>query len=687
MKVVLSTSPHVRHAAVLQSDFAPDNTVMYSFAPLGLLSLAAVLRQTRADIACEIYDLNRRILAGAIPLNARFYEALAEDICSRSPDVIGFMTECDSYHHVLQIAEVVKKIEPGCCVVLGGPHASAVARATLERCDAVDAVVIGEGEASFRELMEAIGTDRPVPGTLLRASTGEIIEGGSRALIDRLDSLPVPAYDMYQPDPSEEVFIEVGRGCPFQCEFCSTAPYWQRRHRVKSPERVLSEVLLVRHLFDTKRVHFTHDLFTTNREWVRNVCNTLIQANVPIRWTCSARTDTVDEELLALMSRAGCAAIYFGIESGSQRILREIRKEIPISRSFQILQACHQQGITPNAGFIVGFPSEDNTSLRETLLAYEHTLRLGCRPTHLFAYCPFAGSTMYPKLGGLHCTGHFVDLPLGRETDVHNRKRIASDADLYGAYFRPDLPDLVPGEPRALVAIDEFSSLVEAALVPALALSQLRGGMYEVFCCWLRWVQAFNNGRQAAAYRRAYGTAAAFASFVLEELSSSAETPLAALAIARAVHTNLTVAENTTPEASTTMASHRSLVLPLLEDDAELALDTRLARGSVVATLALEYDVTAALAGRLDGDPPKEPTYLAWQIMSDRSVRLLRIDRSIFDTLETLRTRSKTVGELVLKRFGGKAGGEAPAEAVDPSEMLASLATAAREGLVTVGSP
>src|SRR5262249_48402881 len=149
----------------------------------------------------------------------------------------------------------------------------------------------------------------------------------------------------YRPDPGEEMFLEVGRGCPFQCEFCSTAPYWHRRHRVKSPTRILEEIRTVQHLFGTKRVHFTHDLFTTNGTWVKSMCEALIGAGSPVGWTCSARTDTVDEYLLSLMKEAGCSAIYFGLESGSERILREIKKNIPLSHSLEIISTCRRVGI------------------------------------------------------------------------------------------------------------------------------------------------------------------------------------------------------------------------------------------------------------------------------------------------------------------------------------------------------
>jgi len=688
MRVTLATSPHVRHPAVLQGDFIQDPSVMYSFAPVGLLSIAAMLRRDRPTFHCELYDVNRRILAGVLPLDRGFYKAAAADLCAGGPDVIGFMTECDSYHHVLQIVEAVKEIRPSCAIVLGGPHASVVARETIERCKAVDVVVVGEGEISFPILLDALssGSKVPVAGTMTRGCPDGVTDGGTRELIERLDDLPFPAYDLYHPDSGEEIFVEVGRGCPFKCEFCSTAPFWKRRHRVKSPERVLREIQLLCELFGTSRVHFTHDLFTTDRDWVGAVCETLIAAGVPVRWTCSARTDTVDSSLLSLMARAGCNAIYFGIESGSARILREIHKEIPLDQSFAIIEACHREQITPNVGFIVGFPTEDERSLRETLSTYERALRSRCRPAHIFGFCPFAGSSMYASLRDLRCGGHFVDLPLGLEVDLANRHRVMNDSTMYGAYFRPHLPTVVPGVEDAVYALDEFSPLVEASLVPTLALSEQLGGMYEVFRAWLGWIHTYNDERQVPAYRRGYGTPVCFAQFVLEELTASTETSPSMISAARAVLTNLRVAQMVCRGASTTMASYRSLVLPEIAPLSGIALSTQLSRGPILATLSLEYDPIPALLGQVDVEMPEEQAFIVWQVTADRDVRLLRVDQTIFDALEILAIEPTTVGELFLERLNRREALErATASDLDLAAMLTSLGLAAREGLLAIG--
>lgn len=675
MRVLLATSPHVRHGSVLQSDFEPRPSHMYTFAPVGLMSVAASVREQRPEIECSLYDLNRRILDGTFPLNESFYRAVAADLCVSSPDFVGFMTECDSYHHLLQIAAEIKRLAPETRIVLGGPHASAVARPTLERCLSIDAIVVGEGERTFPDLLNWYADDdldaAPTAGAIVRGRSGQITDGGSRPLIPDLDELPLPAYDLYQASAGEEIFLEVGRGCPFQCTFCSTAPYWNRRHRVKSPERLLIEIEELRRRYNVNRCHFTHDLFTTDRRWVSSVCRALIDAGVPVRWTCSARTDTVDPALLELMAQSGCDAIYFGIESGSERILESIRKAIPLEHSLATLTACREAGITPNAGFIVGFPDEDRESFDATLTSYEAALRLGSRPTHLFGFCPFAGASMYSALDSLSCSGHFIDLPLGRRVDEENRCRIAADSTLYGSYFRPGLgaSDL----DQAVAAADEFSPLVEATLWPALALAEQLGGMAVLFKRWLAWIQNHNGQRLAAGYRRGYGSPLLFATFLKNNLVEVGAPPFAVEA-ARAVEVNLEVATAATNAPPTTMASYRSVQLPKLAENPPVTLATTVAADRIIALHAFECDVTPALTGKLEDELEPRATRLAWQLTEGGDVRLLSLSETIFDVLETIGERSATVAELMLEGVVGRD--------VDPDELLGAVSAAAEEGLV-----
>lgn len=647
MRVILATSPHVRHPAVLQNDFVPDPSAMYTFAPVGLLALAAIVRSEFHEDPV-LFDLNRHIINGRIPLDATFYRSAAEQICAHEPDVFGFMTECDSYHHVLQITEQVKRLRPACVCVLGGPHASAVARPTMERCAYVDAIVVGEGERTFPDLLAAVAERRggSVPGALMRTGPMAFVDGGARPLAASLDELPMPAYDLYHGSPEEEVFIEAGRGCPFKCTFCSTAPFWQRRHRVKSPGRILEEIRVVQERFGSRRVHFTHDLLTTDKRWVADLCHTLIAAGTPVKWTCSARTDTVDRTLLELMATAGCSAIYFGVESGSARILHEIQKDIPIDESLEVLRQCRAVGIRPNAGFIAGFPTEDRASLHDTFEAFERALGIGARPTHVFGFCPFAASSMSAGLTGLTCDGHFLDIPMDPELDAANRARIAADPQLFGSYFRPR----VDVTPTRLEGVDEFSCLVENVALPALTLSRLVGGMLEVYDRWTRWIERRNVEAGAAPHRRFYGSALAFCEFVVDELERlvGADDPMLQLAEIMRVSFDVARRWATVPRALT-IATYRSLDRP--EIGRPIRLEDSIRSKAIVATRRVDYDLVPLIDASPEDAvaPERKPSYLMWDLADEGRIRLSEIDSFLYDALERLRCGPQPVASLMLE--------------------------------------
>lgn len=646
MRTILATSPHVRHAAVLQNDFFPAPSAMYTFAPVGLLALSAVLRKAGCGDPV-LFDTNLAIINGDIPLDEHFYRSAAERICARDPDLLGFMTECDSYHHVLQMTEAVKRLRPDCICVLGGPHASAVARQTMERRPFVDAIVVGEGEGTIVDLVNAYanGLRGPVAGALRRGIQGEILDGGTRPLALQLDDLPIPAYDLYPGSTEEEIFLEAGRGCPFQCSFCSTAPFWRRKHRVKSPQRILEEIQLIQRLYRSKRVHFTHDLLTTDKHWLTRLCQTLIAAGTPVKWTCSARTDTVDRELLSLMANAGCNAIYFGIESGSARVLKDIQKDVPIEDSIAILRQCHEVGIRPNAGFIVGFPTEGRDSIYDTFRAYEQALEIGTRPTHIFGFCPFAESSIYRTLKDMSSDGHFVDIPITPAIDKANRELVASDRDLFGAYFRPRL-DVAPFRTSG---VDEFSNLVEPVAAAAIRLSRAIGGMAEVFLRWTAWIEQTNTAQGKPAHRRYYGTPFDFCDFLVGELRAVLPADDAMLQLAELSRMSLMLAKRWSTIPPTSMATHRSLSMPHV--GRPITIEDRVQLTGTLATMRVDYNLIPLLDASPDAirEPERKPTYLMWDRTEDDGIRLSQVDPFLFMALEQLQKGPKPVAELMIE--------------------------------------
>src|SRR5580658_1367556 len=295
-------------------------------APLGILSLAGVLERER--LAPEIVDLNRLYYdwlrseeqqRGEIDLTAY----AARRFAPLSFDFYGFSTICSSYPLTLRIAREVKRLHPEAVIALGGPQASVVDTATMNAYPFVDIVIRGEAEESFPKVLEALDSGRQpasVPGVTYRFGK-TVLRNANGPLIMDLDSLPYPAFHLYpHVDKVSYLPLELGRGCPFACTFCSTNDFFRRRFRLKSPDRILAEMRMMKEVYGITTFDLVHDMFTVDRKRVVAFCEAVIASGEKFYWGCSARTDCIDEELIEMLSRAGCRGIFFGIETGSLRL-------------------------------------------------------------------------------------------------------------------------------------------------------------------------------------------------------------------------------------------------------------------------------------------------------------------------------------------------------------------------------
>jgi radical SAM superfamily enzyme YgiQ (UPF0313 family) len=274
--------------------------------PLGLLCLAAVLEPAGFDIT--IIDPNMLIAEGKIQVREGFEKDIAAYIADQKLDFAGFSTITNTYHHTLRIASALRELDGKIPVVLGGPQATHTDTKTLEAFEAIDAIVRGEGEIVILDLLRAMdqgSSFKDVAGITYREGK-KIVRNEDAPLIDDVNDLPFPAYHLYPVEGKEGVFLDAGRGCPYHCSFCSTCVFWKRRFRQKDPVRIADEMYILKKGYGVKSVDFTHDLFTLNRENVRELCGIIRKRKINLPWTCSTRIDCVDRELLKRMNRAGC---------------------------------------------------------------------------------------------------------------------------------------------------------------------------------------------------------------------------------------------------------------------------------------------------------------------------------------------------------------------------------------------
>jgi radical SAM superfamily enzyme YgiQ (UPF0313 family) len=399
MKVCLVGAPTAHEIDDHAMDEADARRAIAEHAPLGVLSLAAVLEER--GFAPEVVDLNRLYYDFRRANNQNqddFSGFTASYFRELQFDFVGFSSVCSSYPVTLRIACEVKRRQPHSIVAFGGPQASAVDVATLEAYAPIDLVVRGEAEQTLPQLLEAFAEGRQpddVPGITFRRD-GKIVRTPDAAGIIDLDALPFAAFHLL-PDMETCRFmpLELGRGCPFSCTFCSTNDFFRRRFRLKSPARMLEEMRWVKATYGIDTFELVHDMFTVDRKRVAAFCEALLASSDQFYWGCSARTDCIDEELIELMESAGCRGIFFGIETGSARMQKIIDKGLDLADSAARVRACDKAKIKTAVSLIVGFPEETKEDLRSTIGFFMDSLCSDHADPQLVILAPLAGTPIH----------------------------------------------------------------------------------------------------------------------------------------------------------------------------------------------------------------------------------------------------------------------------------------------------
>ncbi|MDQ4098394.1 MAG: B12-binding domain-containing radical SAM protein [Actinomycetota bacterium] len=377
---------------------------------LGLISLVSVARA--AGHEGVVYDPKLNLFRGSLRLDAGLYQAMAGQIAALSPDVVGFTALGCNFICVMKVARYLKAQLPDIPVLVGGPHVTILHR-QVARLPEFDVVVRGEAELTLAPLLGALenGGLEDVPGITFRAGR-DLVATPDAGVITDLDVLPAAAYDSY---PIEELGlghlrVEAGRGCPFRCTFCSTASFFGRRYRLKSPARLIAELNALANRYGIRVFTLNHDMFTANKRKVRDFCGAVTGRGYT--WSCSARMDCVDGVLLAQMHEAGCRKIYFGVETGSARLQKLVQKDLDLALVGPTIDACSQIGIIPTVSFITGYPQETSEDQAATLDMLGGCLAQRCEGLNvqLHLLTPEPGTRMLAEFEpALRYDGHISD--------------------------------------------------------------------------------------------------------------------------------------------------------------------------------------------------------------------------------------------------------------------------------------
>jgi len=343
------------------------------------------------------------------------------------PQLVGITSVTLNHRVASAIAEVVRKCDGEVPIAMGGPHVAFEIEGSFRDLPALDFIAIGEGEHTLVELARALEGRmdlRDVRGLALRdRRDGRVVLTPARPLADDLDQLAPPARDLvplarYLAFDSQASIV-TSRGCPYECIFCSAPAWTGRRVRYRDPLLCVDEIEEVAGL-GFREITIEDDLFTLNRRHFLAICDELMRRDTGIRWNAFSRVDTITPEIVGVMARAGCRAVCFGVESGSQEVLDLARKHSNLDKVRAAMRMAREADIIPLASFIIGLPGETEQTLRETV-AFAESLRQEFGALYGFhVLAPFPGTEVRER------AAHFGLEILTNDWDLYDANHVVS---------------------------------------------------------------------------------------------------------------------------------------------------------------------------------------------------------------------------------------------------------------------
>ena len=374
----------------------PTETFIVS-PPIGLGYLATALR--RGNHHVEILDCTRTEMK---------LRDFVKHISSTPPfNVYGFQTYSCEVDVVAECLAMLKKLVPDAIRIIGGAHPSGSKECMTEMPN-VDFAFLGEAEAGLPLFCDELekGTRKwsSVPGLVWR--NGDQLIANPRHAEANLDQLGFPAWDLMDPRTYPEAphggfarefpvapFI-ISRGCPYSCTFCGTKNVTGMKMRHRSTAHVLAEIRMLQRDYGVKELHIEDDNFSAVKKEMKKFCVAMIEEKVNIAWYCTSglRLDLIDEELAGLMQQAGCYTATIAIESASQKTLDHMKKNLDLSKVPKQIAILRNAGLTLNALFILGYPTETRADMEETI---RYALTLDVQRAQFSNFLPIRGTEAY----------------------------------------------------------------------------------------------------------------------------------------------------------------------------------------------------------------------------------------------------------------------------------------------------
>lgn len=367
MKILLINPP--RHNEIIADNPAFIDEERGFNPPLGLLYLAGYLKRYSQH---QVFGLDAQV--ERLDYNDEFKQRILEV----SPEVVGITAMTFTLIDVLKTIDLIRQAEKELnrkiIIVLGGPHIHLFPKETIN-LPGVDYLVKGEGEIPFFNLLEALEnkSDLSQIQGLVFKKDGRIFDNPTSGLIEDLDGLPFPDRKLLPIEKYNSVLsgnhvvttMFTSRGCPFQCAFCDR-PHLGKKFRARSAGSVVDEMEECLKL-GIDEILVYDDTFTVDKQRTLDICDEIVNRGLRFVWDIRARVDTVDQEVLAKLKQAGCARIHFGVEAGTDRILKVLNKGITLEQARNAFGWARKAGIETLGYFMIGSPTETREDIWQTI--------------------------------------------------------------------------------------------------------------------------------------------------------------------------------------------------------------------------------------------------------------------------------------------------------------------------------
>ena len=389
-------------------------------APLGLAYLAAALESAGHTVqgvdtvgsAVERYSVipeSPRCLLHGLP-NEEAVQLIDPDT-----DVIGvscmFSTE---WMVARQLIEAIRARFPNALIVVGGEHVTACPDYTLRSCSAIDVGVLGEGEVTLLEVIDAYASGRGfegVPGIIYRVGD-EVMRSSTRDRIRDIDAIPEPAWDHFPvrnyidaamthgANLGRSMPILASRGCPYECTFCSSPYMWTTRWISRDPDAVIAEMKKYMREYQVTNFDFEDLTAIVDKRWIKTFTQKLKDADLGITWQLPSgtRSEAIDYEVCQALHDSGCKIITYAPESGSQEELKRIKKKVKLERMLDSMKGARKAGMDIKCHFICGLPGGNWSDVRNTLRFFVKLAWIGVNDVSYFGYSPYPGATLFHEL-------------------------------------------------------------------------------------------------------------------------------------------------------------------------------------------------------------------------------------------------------------------------------------------------